>query len=215
MSFLNELKSQAGILKSQQAVVLKGSEQSTAMVEGACRIALHYLDDLARQLNVIGPAAPRFSLDGKVVWPAMKLTSFCTDSRKKTLRDREVFDHITLGWQVLPQVGPPVGGVVSVNFPPDLERVESRLASGWVKHEREEVRHADKNTLLAVRFAYLTKSRGNVTLTPDHDSGQIAFRLLNTAGFGVIKASWPADQINSGVLDELAKLIVSQPSRFV
>mgnify|MGYP006137404365 CR=1 FL=1 len=33
-----------------------------------------------------------------------------------------------------------VGGTVTVNFPPDLERVEARLALGPVKHERKEVR---------------------------------------------------------------------------
>ena len=40
---------------------------------------------------------------------------------------------------------------------------------GPVKHERKELRHPEKNTLQAIRFDYVTETRGNV-VTPDHDS---------------------------------------------
>jgi hypothetical protein len=215
LSFLNQLKSQANALQSREGQQRADLEQNTAQTEQACRAVLHYLQDLARQLNVIAPAAPRLTLDGKTPWPAMKLVAFRVDARKKMLRDKEVFDYIAIGWQIVPQVGQPVGGSVSVNFPPDLERVESRLALGSVKHERKEQRHPEKNTLQALRFDYLTESRGNVTVKPDHDEGTLAFRLVNLDGFGVVNTSWPASRVHNDTLDELAKLVVSQPSRFV
>lgn len=214
MSFLNQLKSQAKALQSQQTQEQADLEQHTAQTEATCQYALPYLQDLARQLNVIVPAAPRFSLDGKTPWPAMKLVEFRVDSRKKTLRNREVFDYIAMGWKIVPQVGDPVGGTVRVNFPPDLQRVESRLALGSVKHERKELRHPEKNTLQAIQFDYLTETRGNVVLTPDHDKAVLAFRLVNTSGFDVVNTNWPAAQVKADVLDELAKLVVSQPNRF-
>ena len=215
MSFLNQLKSQAKALQSQQHQLRSNVEESTAQVEGACQTVLHYLQDLARQLNVIVPAAPAFSLDGKTPWPAMKLVDFRVDSRKKMLRSREAFDYVGMAWRILPRIGEPVGGVVSVNFPPDLQRVESRLAMGPVKHERKEVRHPEENSLLAFQFEYLTETRGNVVVTADHDKGQLAFRLMNANGFGILNTVWLADKVNGEVLDELAKLIVSEPQRFV
>ncbi len=214
MSFLNQLKSQAKALQSQQGQLRQDLEENTACTEAACLLALPYLEDLARQLNVIVPAAPKFSLDGKTPWPAMKLTEFRVDARKKTLRNREVFDYLAMGWRITPQSGPAVGGTVTVNFPPDLQRVESRLASGTVKHERKDLRHPDKNTLLAFQYDYVTETRGGVVVTPDHDNALLSFRLLNTRGFEVLNASWPASQIKIDVLDELAKLIVSEPNRF-
>jgi hypothetical protein len=214
VSFLNQLKSQAKALQSQQGEQQSDIDEKTSQAEAACKLALPYLQDLARQLNVIGPAAPRFSLDGKTPWPAMRLIEFRVDSRKKTLRNREVFDFLAMGWRVVPQVGDPVGGMVKVNFPPDLERVESRLAMGPVKHERKELRHPVKNTLQAIEFEYITETRGNVMVTPDHDKGTIAFRLMNASGFGIVKSPWPAGQVKHDLLDELAKLIVSQPNRF-
>ena len=57
MSFLNQLKSQAKALQSQQSQLQGQIEETTAQVEGACQFLQQYLQDLARQLNVIVPAA--------------------------------------------------------------------------------------------------------------------------------------------------------------
>jgi hypothetical protein len=214
MSFLNQLKSQAKALQGEQVQLQLNLEENTAQTEAACRCALPYLQDLARHLNVIGPAAPRFSLDGRTPWPAMKITEVRVDARKKMLRNHEVFDYLAMGWRVVPQIGEPVGGTVTVNFPPDLHRVEARLAMGPVRHERKEVRHPEKNTLQALQFDYVTETRGNVVVTPDHDKAVVAFRLLNATGFEILNVAWPAAKVKAEVLDELAKLIVSEPNRF-
>lgn len=215
MSFLNQLKSQASALQSQQSVQQQNLEANTAQTESACKTAHYYLAELARQLNVLAPPGPKFSLDGKTPWPAMKLTGFRVDTRKKMLRDKEVVDYIGMGWNIVPQVGEPVGGTVSANFPPDLQRIESRLASGAIKHERKEVRHPEKNTLLAIRFDYLTDARGSVVVTPDHDKANLAFRIANANGFEIINTTWPAARVQTDMLDELAKLVVAQTNRFV
>jgi hypothetical protein len=215
MSFLNQLKNQAKDLQTQRTEQDSLFEERTSQTEQACRAILPYLQDLARQLNVIQPPAPVFSLDGKTPWPPMKLVDFRVDARRKRVRDQEVIAYIGMGWRVVPQAGEPVGGVVSVNFPTEMQRVESRLAMGPVKHDRHEVRHPEKSVLLEVRYSYITETRASVVATADHDHGQIQFRLLNTDGFEVVNAPWPAPRIGNDVLDELAKRIVGQPNRFV
>lgn len=214
MSFLNQLKTQAKALQTQKLEQDSLFEERAAQTEKGAQFMLPYLQDLARQLNVLQPPAPAFTLDGKTRWPAMKLVDFRVDARRKRYRDREVIEFVAMGWRVVPQIGAPVGGVVSVNFPPDMQRVEARLNMGPVKHERREVRHPEKNTLQAVRYEYVTETRGSVTATCDHEQAQIHFRLLNTNGFEVATVSWPADRIGHETLDELAKRIVGQPSRF-
>jgi hypothetical protein len=214
VSFLNQLKSQANALQNRQGLQQRGLEENTARCEAASRLIHQYLDDLARQLNVIQPPAARFTLDGRTPWPAMKQIEFRVDARKKLLRGHEAFDYVAMGWRVVPQVGQPVAGVVRVNFPPDLQRVESRLMMGPVKHERREVRHPEKNTLQALEFEYMTETRGSVHVTPDHDSGALAFRILNGNGFGVVQKSRQASDVNTALMDELAKHLVGQPNRF-
>jgi hypothetical protein len=92
--------------------------------------------------------------------------------------------------------------------------VESRLMMGPVKHERREVRHPEKNTLQAIDFEYLTETRGSITATPDHDSGTLAFRVLNANGFGVVERVCAGGEVTHDLMDELAKLLVGQSSRF-
>lgn len=215
MSFLNQLRAEAGSLQRQRGEQHVEREQGIAATERACGRVLHYLEDLARHLNVIEPPAAAFSLDGKTLWPAMKLAAFRVDARRKGLGMREVIDTLTMGWDIVPQAGAPVNASIQVNFPPELERVETRLAQGSVAHERREVRHPEKHSLLAIRFDYLTQTRGSVRIAADHDQAQLAFRLVNPSGFGTTAVSWPADEVDAALLDELARLLLSQPSRFV
>jgi hypothetical protein len=215
MSFLNQLKSQARELQDKRSADDGQAEQHTALTEKACAIVLTYLQDLARQLSVIEPAGPALTLDGKTRWPAMKLVDFRADARRKLLRGQEVIEYIGVGWRIVPQIGEPVTGVVSVNFPIEMQRVEDRLMMGPVQHDRREVRDpAKKNVLREVRYEYLTHTRGGITATPDHDRGILHFRLLNTSGFEVVQTLWPAARVDQSLLDELAKRVVGQPSNF-
>src|SRR4051794_25625427 len=109
VSFLNQLKTHAKALQSESVQKTAGLEENPAQTEPACRTVSNYLQDLAGQLNVIAPVAPRFTLDGTTPWPIMKLADFRVDSRKKMLRSREVFDYVAMGWSIVPQVGKPVG----------------------------------------------------------------------------------------------------------
>ena len=215
MSFLDQLKSQATALQTQREQQGMQLEEKAAETEAACRRVLAYLQDLASQLSVIEPPGPAFTLDGKTPWPPMKLRDFRVDARRKKLRDKEVFDYIGMGWQVVPQAGKVTPGVVSVNFLPDLQRVEERLVTGGVKYDRKEIRHPQKNVLQEVQFQYEPRTRASITVTAEHDKGMLAFRLANTAGFEVVQAPWPAARVTAAVLDELAKRICSQPSQFV
>ena len=216
MSYLNQLKNQAKSLQTQRQADERQIEEHVAATEKACDLTHYYLEEVARNLAVIQPPGPAFSLDGKTPWPAMKLCGFRADLRKKRVGKRELFESVSIGWDVVPQVGEPVGGVVSANFPIELQKIEARLNMGPVKHERKEVRHPQKNTLLAFRFEYLTQTRGGVIATPDHEKGVIHFRLLNTLGFEIVDIPWPVARIHHDTLDELAKRIAGDvSSRFI
>jgi hypothetical protein len=215
VSFLHELKNQAKALQSQQQGVQHNLAANVQATEAACKTANQYLQDMCAQLNVISPAAQgHYSLDGKARWPDLKLCHFQCDARKKMLHDKEAFDYIGVGWKLLPATGLVAHHSVTVNFPPELERVQQRLSVGQIKHERKEQRHPDTNKLQAYVFEYETQSRGSVVLTPDHASAQIAFRVVNVGGFNLLNAQYPAAQVNHALLDELAKLLVGQVSRF-
>lgn len=219
MSFLNQLKSQAQAqANASQIEQVHNAEElaaNTQATEMACKTVWHYLNELCKHLNVLAPAAPEFALDKSAVWPPMKLVDFRLDARKKMLRDHEVVDTISVGWHILPFQGEPRLATVDVDFVPEFERVMKNLSAGGVKFERKDVVQTDKKPKRLIRFEYMTQARGFVTVTADHDNAQLSFRLANTMGFGIQKVVWPAERMQSDFLDELAKLIVAQPSRFV
>lgn len=221
MSFLNQLKQQAQSLQTQQGHALQHLHAHTEATEAVCKTVWHYFMELPRQLNVIEPPAVALSLDGKAPWPAMKQVDFRFDARKKTLRGQEVFDYLALGWRLVPAAPPATAvagqakGRVSVNFPPDLERVERRLRAGQVRHDRLEQRHPETSRLQAIVFEHDLAARASVRVTPDHDAGSFDIRLAAVGGLEVASTRYTVTQLTSGALDELAKLVVGQPSRFL
>jgi hypothetical protein len=215
MNFLSELKNKANALQNQQAGVQQDLAAHTQACESACSVSLKYLRELCSQLNIIQPPAPgSYSLDGKAPFPALVMRNFRCDDRRKLLRSEGVCDYIGMGWDLQPTTGQVATHSVTVNFPPDLERVTQRLSMGQIKHERKEVRHPETNKLQAYVFEYQTESRAFVTITPDHDTGQITFRLVNVGGFELFTTRYPAAKVTSALMDELAKKLVGQPSRF-
>lgn len=215
VSFLNQLKSQANAIQVEARAQQAEKDQSTKLTEGAALTAWLYLVELVKQLNVIEPDGPVLTLDGKTTWPRMKMVSFQIDSRKKMLRNKEVFDYIAMSWQIVPHEGEKLDGSVSANFPPEMKRIEERLFMGVVKHDKVDVRHPEKNTLKEFRYDYKAEARGGITVTADHDQACLCFRLVNLQGFQISTPSYPAIEIQAPLLDELAKLMLGQASRFV
>lgn len=215
MSFLQHLKSQAQALQSQRSAQQQDLAGRIAETERACETIWRYFDELARQLNVIVPPGPALSLQRRQPWPEMCLMDFRADARRKQSASGELFDHVALAWLINPRQGPPQAASVSVNFPPDLERVTAALAAGQVRHERSELRHPEKNSLLALRFDYQTQAFGSVRATADHEAAEIVFRAANLRGFEVVHKRYPAARIHSVLLDELARLIVGQAGDFL
>lgn len=215
VSFLNQLKSQADAIQAKSREHQTEKDLSTELTEGAALTTWLYLAELVKQLNVIQPDGPELTLDGKTPWPRMKMVNFHIDSRKKILRDKEVFDYIAVSWQIVPHEGEKLSGSVSANFPPEMKRIEDRLFFGFVKHEKVDVRDPEKNTLKEFRFDYKTQARAGVTVTANHDESRLDFRLSNLQGFQITTPSYAASEIQAPLLDELAKLILGQASRFV
>lgn len=215
MSFLNQLKSQAQEKQSHLGAQRQVLQEHIESTEFATRLTWRYFSDLCGQLNVLLPAGPKMAVDTRAPWPPLALSAFVYDARKKVFADREVYDYVSMGWRLAPQSGKPLPMSASANFPPELEKIERRLAAGNIRHERVNVRHPEKNTLKEVRFDFETEARGSVTVTVDHENVKLHFRLACLQGPEVHHVSLPAADINSSVLDELAKLIVGHPSTFL
>jgi len=215
MSFLEQLKTQAKEKESQLDANSHLLQANTEAAEFAASQVLRYFSELCAQLNVLLPSGPPVAVDHRSPWPPMVLNGFVYDARKKVLNDREVYDHVSMGWRIRPQRGTPLAMSTSANFPPELEKIERRIAAGNVPHDKVHVRHPEKNTLIEVRFDYQTEARGTIMVTVDHQNAKLHFRLAALRGLDVQSVPVAATDVDARLLDELAKVIVGQPSAFM
>jgi hypothetical protein len=69
--------------------------------------------------------------------------------------------------------------------------------------------------LQSIVFLHDMAARASVRVTPNHENGSFDVRLAAVGGLEIVNAQYTLALLNSTALDELAKLIVGQPSRFL
>ena len=165
-----------------------------------------------QQLNVLQPRSRVvYRLDKRHVFEGLKACDFRADSRRKRLRSADVFDHITLRWRLVS--GTPLS--LMKNFLPDIEALESRLRRSGASFQAEAVRHAESAKLQEMRYTLVADFEASVTIQPDHDAGRIRFELVNLDGFETVGVQFPAFEVGTARMDELARWVMGEPHAFL
>lgn len=212
MGYLDDLKRQAEAARAKLTVDSAALERNSLVVDSACQAAARYLLSLAQQLNVLQPTSKAvFRFDAKNVFRDLKLSNFRTDSRMRRHRGAEVFDHVVLSFDL--RTGQRV--TVAKDFPPEIARVEARLAQCGIEFHDEALYDPEDGRFLEKRFEFVADFHGSVRLIPDHDSGWIQFQLANLEGFETVTVRFPAFEVGTARLDDLARWIVGQPNGFL
>lgn len=212
MGFLDDLKRQAEAAKAAQNTDAATLARNTALADAACKSAFQYLSTLGQQLEVLQPRSKtRYRLDTKTVFENLRYGGWRADARRKPLRGADVFDHVVLNFQLLS--GAKV--MFSKDFVADIEKVDARLRQSAAKVDREEIRNPDNGKLQQVRYEFVADFHGFVRLTPDHDRGVVQFQMVNFDGFESMTVEFPAIEITTARLDELARWLVGEPHQFL
>ncbi|MGZ5132721.1 MAG: hypothetical protein ACXWJ1_15515 [Caldimonas sp.] len=212
MGYLDDLKRQAEALRAQQTLDTAALQRNALVTDAACQSAFRYFASLAQQLNVLQPVSRAvFRLDARNTFRNLKLTNFRADSRLRKLRGAEVFDHVILGFDL--NTGTRV--TLSKDFPPEIEKVEARLTQCGVKFHSETLYDSEDGRFLEKRYEFVADFRGVVRMTPDHDSAWIQFEVVNFEGFETVTVRFPAFEVGSARLDELARWLVGEPNAFL
>jgi hypothetical protein len=212
MSFLNDLKRQADALKTQNTEDAALLARNAALVEGACKAVWQYWLDLAQQLNVLQPVPPlRFSLDKATAIDQLRRGDFQVDARRKQHRGQEVFEHVVI--HAVQKTGRML--TMRKDFPPEIERLEARLRQAGITPDMKWVRNEDNGRLEEVIFNFKADVTLIARLLPDHDQGLVRFQLNNFDSLETVTAEFPAREVGSELLDQLARWMVGQPNDFL
>ena len=212
MSYLDDLKRQAEEARAQQTQDIGALERNTQLTDYACQSAARYFHSLAQQLNVLRPVSTAiWRFDNRTSFSQLRFTDFRSDARMKKLRSVEVFDHVVLNFQA--KTGQRVS--LAKDFPPEIEKLESRLRQCGTNYDSEIVRDPGHGRFVEKRFEFIADFHGSVRLLPDHDAGRIVFQIVNIDGFETVNVAFPAFEVGSARLDDLARWIVGEPHGFL
>lgn len=212
MGFLDDLKRQADEARARQHIDSGQLERNSALADSACKTAATYFSTLVQQLNVLQPRSKvTYRLDRRHAFEATQLCDFRFDARRTRLRGAEVFDHVALRWRM--KSGTRLALVK--NFLPDIEQLESRLRRSGAQFHAETVRDPASNKLQEMRYELVADFEGAAIVTPDHDNGRLRFELTNLDGFEMVTVDFPAFEVGSTRLDNLARWIVGEPHGFL
>ena len=217
MSFLDDLKQQAKAREAQLRGDLAVIERHVAQVEQACQTVWRYFDDLGRQLEVLRPTSgARYTLDPRAVLEGLSFSDFMADLRKKRVRlgpllERDLVEHIVLNARLAS--GQRVQ--LAKDFPPEIEKLEARLAQAGIRALGEARREAETGRFIEQRYDFVADLTAGVRVLPLHEEGRLQFVVRNLDGLATVKATFAATDVNIERLDELAKWWVGQPHRFL
>jgi hypothetical protein len=215
MSFLDDLKKQADALRSRQEVDETTFLRNARVTDAACKSTFHYWLELARQLDVIRPPVPvRYAFDNRnaLDGPAdgLRFAEFRCDARRKTMRGVELYDHVVVSaW---------VRGSrrmkIDKDFPTDIERLRARLQQAGIMAPSHIVRDDDTGRFVAERYEFDADVRVGARLAPDHEHGRVEFTAMNFDGLESTVVEFPAERVDTALLDELSKWWLGEPNGF-
>jgi hypothetical protein len=212
VGYLDELKRQADDMLAQQRQDIGALQRNAMLTDAACHATSRYLSALARQLNVLEPVSKTvWRLDRKTSFSQLRFTDFRCDSRMKKLRDAEVYDHVVLNFAA--KTGTRV--TIAKDFPPEIEKLEARLRQCGAHYDSEVIRDAENGKFVEKRFDLVADFQSSIRLLPDHDSGHVTFHVANLDGFETVSVVFPAFEVGSARLDELARWINGEPHAFL
>ncbi len=216
MSYLDQLRQQADELSSRQRFDEAAFERNALLTDVACKTVFQYWLDLARQLNVLRPPVKtryvfdnRHALDGER--ESLRFEDFRVDARKQRMRDLELYGHVVINGIVR-------GGrriALAKNFPPDIERLEARLAQAGIVVLGEPQRDSESGKLRETLYEFEAEVRAGVRLSPDHEQGTVQFACSNLDGLATLVVEFKAFEVGTRLLDELSKWWLGEPNGFV
>lgn len=210
MGLLDDLKKKADALQTQQLTQDQLRQADVDAVDKALRDTFRYLDDLLKQLTVIKPEnASTFSLPALGDIKGLKFDEAFINYRQKREGARDVFDYVAL---YIKWAGDKPMMVVR-DLPPAIERLRKQLDEYNLKFDVKEDFN-ERRSITKATFNVQCRVRSDVEIRGLYGQGKLRIEAKNLLRFGADYFTVPAEDISEPVLEELARMLLGEPSGF-
>jgi hypothetical protein len=208
MGLLDDLKKQADLVKTQQILQQNLQGDKLKLVEDKMKQTFQYVHELLKQLGIVKPTSPLvYSIPGVTDFRNLVFAESFIDYRKKRISDKEYFDtvHFFIKWAGTDTF------TTEKDMPPAMQRIREALWLSKVKFIEEEKKNL-KGFVVGAKFIVPASVLTDVIIKADHEQGRLHFQTTHMFGLGVEYLSVPGQEITEGMLDDLAKALIGQPS---
>lgn len=205
-------------LKQQAESLQQGLEQHSLQQEAqaqhlndAVGAAFRYLDELVKQLNIIKPDIPKeFVFPGNIVFAGMRWIEGAADFRKvATASEDRRFESASLRFRVAAEKK-----LVVDRQGASVEPFRKLLHDYGIAFAATEKTN-ERNVVESARFVFPCEIKTGFLLKADYERSRLVLRTRNIDRFGMMEFTLLPGDIRQDSLDELTKLFLGEPSRFM
>lgn len=211
MGFLAELKSLPDSLLQEKDARQSRLTAIAEMPDARMRRTFTYLNDLAKQLEIIKPPSARtFDLHGLGKFAARILQDFFADYRKRKFNTGEVLDNVTFRFKHYS----PRTITIKRDMPQQIDQCEDMFWRHNLKIQRDDVR-SDDGKMRWAELAVPVSVNADASIMGDHDRARLIFKRKNFERFETAALAFFAPTFGEPVLEDFNRMIVGQPDRLM
>ncbi len=210
-SLLDRLRQEAQTLQRSTVKRDAEGEMRAFHLSASLEAAFHYLNDLVKQLNIIKPAVPKeFTFPGNIVFSDMSWVEGAADSRMlPTATEDRLYETVTVRFRLAaPRQLHAERDTLGV------EPLRKMLHDFNIVFKTEE-RKNKRNQTESATFSFPCEVKAGFQIKADYESNHLVLRTRNIDRFGVMDFHLQAGDLTQAALDELAQLMLGQPSHFL
>ncbi len=210
-NLLNRLKQQAQNVQRSTNRRDADHEMRAFQLSASLGAAFHYLNDLIKQLNIIKPAVPKeFVFAGNIVFSGMTWVEGAADFRMlPTASEDRLFETMTARVRIsAPRQIAVERDTLGVE---PLRKMLYDASIGFQLEERKNKRNLTESGC----FTFPCEIKAGFLIKADYEAYDLVLRTRNIDRFGMMEFRLQAGDLTHEMLDELAQMMLGQPSRFL
>lgn len=208
MGLLDDLKQQADSLNQREQSGAEARSANSKIHHAKLKEINQYLNELAKSLNAVKPRVER----NLFVESTTKLSNLVQGDY--SVRDeRKTVEHVDYVQQVVFQFRScgTQNVVLEKQSPETIKRTRDYLWGYKLKFECKEIKN-DRHMVERAIFTIKSEVNGTAAFIGNWDTGKITLTISNVESLGNVDYIYDPAEINQGLLEELAKLLLGKPN---
>lgn len=215
MGLLDDLKQQAVSERQKQQkkeqIMQEGRNQKLQLAHVKLKDALHYWIEVFDSLNIIKPGITRYYYleGGTTKLENLTQCDYTVNGRRLTLDNNEYIEAVVLFFKCVSDQKL----TIEKQMDPVVRRMREQLLTYNLKFDLKEVTN-DFGYVERGTFTVISEVPVLINIVARIESAQIGITTKNLEKFGESTYIFDLDEFGKDVMEELAKIIITTPSKF-